>query len=74
MPNLFERSSEAKPLAPRRFDGEVGRMIQDENLAFGLEQIVHPGKPTKELPEVLQVGRVVKPSSEGGKEEETLLT
>lgn len=73
-PSIFERSVEAKPAAPRHFDGEVARMMRDEDLAFGLEQIVHPGKSTKQLPEELHVGKAVEPTPEEEKKEETFLT
>ncbi len=71
-PNLFERP--LQPAAPRHFDGEVAHIIQEGNLAFGLEQIVHPGKSTKKLPEELRVGKAVEPSLGGEKKEETFLT
>lgn len=69
-PNLFERSSSAI-VPPRRFDGEVARMLEEENLEQGLSGINHPKKGIRgELPEELHVRRVVESGEKKGEDEE----
>ena len=69
-PNLFERSNNAI-VPPRRFDGEVARMLADEDLEQSLSGINHPKQGIQgKLPEELHVRRVVESGAEKGEEEE----
>lgn len=55
-PGLFEQPDPAKR-PPRSLDGEVVRMIREEELVRGVSEIVHPKRTGASSEEGTQVGK-----------------